>query len=503
MARTRGSPPNAHRGKRRHRQHGQQRRARERLVRPAGDEHEHEQKQHRAERRRDQRERDSRDASSSSTARSTRRRPASKSRGRAMVGEPVPAPARDRRADRDRRLHEEDRLPAERLSEHTAERGAGGGADDRDQHPHPARRRHGASTPRAAQTPRRARQRRRAPGWPASSSISGKRAGQAADQRREPRTPPCRPSPPRLSRRVGAALGGQQRDREHGRVDADHRGNALDGGVKRRQQLRQREHDDRAVGEGERRSRGDRQRAGVARRQSTLTPQGCRSHESGIAGGRPWQAGEPRQGPTLPMACALRVLVNLALEVRSDARAIDAGLLHQLAATLGLAKLLLPPAFLAAQLATPARPGPPGRSGTAALPGHTHRTPCAQTAGARPAESDRSRPTAPPAHRPRPAPPVLPPHRSHASTQAAAPRSAARSTSPTAPQDANRRTPPPAPRSDRPRPAPRAQTLWRSGCRDVEGWSAPPAQVAGVNARVEFYGLDAAPHNLREECLDG
>jgi hypothetical protein len=47
------------------------------------------------------------------------------------------------------------------------------------------------------------------------------------------------------------------------------------------------------------------------------------------------------------------------------------------------------------------------------------------------------------------------------------------------------------------------QTLWRSGCRDVEGWSAPPAQAAGVNARVEFHGLDRAPHNLREECLDG
>jgi hypothetical protein len=41
------------------------------------------------------------------------------------------------------------------------------------------------------------------------------------------------------------------------------------------------------------------------------------------------------------------------------------------------------------------------------------------------------------------------------------------------------------------------QALCRSGCCDVEGWSALPAQAAGVNARVEFRGLGAAPHNLQ------
>ena len=96
------------------------------------------------------------------------------------------------------------------------------------------------------------------------ASISGSECANAADQRREPeRAIPALPRG-RPSRCVGASLRRQQRDREHGGVDADHRGDPLDRRVQGGQQLRQREHDDRAVGEREGRAGGDRQRAGTA-----------------------------------------------------------------------------------------------------------------------------------------------------------------------------------------------------------------------------------------------
>ena len=120
--------------------------------------------------------------------------------------------------------------------------------------------------------------------------------------------------------------------------------------------------------------------------------------------------------------------------------------------------------------------------GTVAPPGHTHRTPCVQTACARPADSGGTRPAAPPADRPRLPAPLLAPHRSRAGTQAAVTRFAARSTSPAPSHGASWRTPPPEPRSARRRTALGAQA---SGSADPAGtvdWRPPMANKTATAA---------------------
>src|SRR5207247_10809636 len=91
-----------------------------RVDAPPGDELEDEQEEHRGERGGDEPECGSR-AGGQRAARGRRYR----------VRDRGWAERDDGRGERDRRLRDEDRPPAERLGQRAAERGAGGGAEDR------------------------------------------------------------------------------------------------------------------------------------------------------------------------------------------------------------------------------------------------------------------------------------------------------------------------------------------------------------------------------------
>ena len=158
-------------------------------------------------------------------------------------------PPRDhRRSGGDRHLHEEDRPPVECLRQRTAERRAGGEAEDRRRGPGaPAglRRRRAARTrptsTAAAPTACAPRSASSTPSEPARPQPSEAAANSSAPPAPSARLP--------TSTRTHAAAG--QRQPEHERVRAEHGSRSLHRRVQLVDDRRQRERDDRRVGERE------------------------------------------------------------------------------------------------------------------------------------------------------------------------------------------------------------------------------------------------------------
>ena len=166
--------------------------------------------------------------------------------------------------------------------------------------PAPGRRRSPASrTPRSARRRAPARARWRTPPRPATAGArarrrrAGRRPSPAPRRRRRAcaqraTSRPVRSSAPahaalataksakppapiaRTEERRGRALEGDQRDGEHDGVDADDRGDALDGGVELAQDVGQRERHDRRVGQAE--ARGDGEDVGADAHTRSIEP---------------------------------------------------------------------------------------------------------------------------------------------------------------------------------------------------------------------------------------
>ena len=150
----------------------------------------------------------------------------------------------ERRGERDRCLDGEDRAPVEQLGQHAADRRPRGGADERGGQPQPPP---GA---RLARVQHRVRGQQRGGGArrlqrPEHQQHPQRRRDRAADRRGREHEQPDR---------AGAhPARGQDRHREHERVDGDDRRHAGDRRVELDQQRRQRERHDRGVGQCQRR----------------------------------------------------------------------------------------------------------------------------------------------------------------------------------------------------------------------------------------------------------
>ena len=254
----RGRASDPGRGDRGDRQDGDRRGGRERGGGPAGHQQQHEQEQHSRERRGDQCERDRRSSVGRTPGIEGGRAGPVRGRGcrliRAMRGK-VDNSCGDARGQRDRDLREEDRPPVERLGQCAAERRPRREAEDRGGVPRAAAR---AATVESSKT---ATSTAAAP--PACSARSTSRTS-SEPARPQPNDvaaknpPPAAPSTDAETRRRADE---RQRDREHQRVDAEHRRGALDRGVELVDDRRQRERDDRRVGE---RERGSEEEEGAA-----------------------------------------------------------------------------------------------------------------------------------------------------------------------------------------------------------------------------------------------
>jgi hypothetical protein len=161
----------------------------------------------------------------------------------------------DARGQRDRDLREEDRPPVERLGQCAAERRPRREAEDRGGVPRAAAR---AATVDELED-RDQHHRRPTRLQCAEDQQNLQRAGQAAAQRRGREEPAAGRSEHRCG--DAQARDERQRDREHQRVDAQHRRGAFDRGVELVDDRRQRERDDRRIGE---RERGSEEEQGAA-----------------------------------------------------------------------------------------------------------------------------------------------------------------------------------------------------------------------------------------------
>ena len=106
-----------------------------------------------------------------------------------------------------------------------------------------------------------------------------------------------------------SALGRDQRDDEHDRVDPDHRRDAVDRRVQVDEQVGQRERDDRRVGQGEAGGDGDQEVANAHEAQSGGV--GRDAHLKPAAPADPWRSLRPAD---------LRTIVTLARAVQARTR---------------------------------------------------------------------------------------------------------------------------------------------------------------------------------------
>ena len=183
-----------------------------------------------------------------------------------------------RRGERDRDLGEEDRPPVEGLGQRSAKRGPGGEAEDRHRRPGAAARTAGVDQREGADQQRRAAERLRA----AHDEQRVDRVGQAAAGRRqrEQRRAAQR------QRARGQPCDERQRHGQRARVDAEHRGGLLDRRIELGDDRRQRERDDRSVGQRE---------AGGEEEQDADAPHAAKLPGNTDQGSTRWRLATPRR----------------------------------------------------------------------------------------------------------------------------------------------------------------------------------------------------------------
>ena len=180
----------------------------------------------------------------------------------------------DQRKSCHRRLGDEDRAPVERLGERPAERGSERGAECPGERPD---RRSGArrSGERDEHGKRAGEQQRRADSLDAprrdqERQATGRRAG---DGRGKKEDEPCGKNELAVDP-VHEQHERERRDRDRDVVRSQHPRHALDRGVELAVELRQRENDDRRVGEGETDNRGDKTHG------DTIPPSDLQAHDT-------------------------------------------------------------------------------------------------------------------------------------------------------------------------------------------------------------------------------